>query len=254
MSTEASQIHARYQRRRTSGKGNPRTYLRPDRYLAHQEKERAFLQLFASWKNILLTDLRVLEIGCGTGANLLQLIRWGFDPKNLVGSELLSEHCEVSCARLPRDVQILHGDASELQLAAENFDIVLQSTVFTSILDDAFQEKLARRMWNWVAPGGGILWYDFTYNNPSNPDVRGVPRQRVRELFPLAHFVSKSVTLAPPIARWVTKVNPCLYSAFNCIPILRTHILCWLEKPDVQNMKAISRPVAQPGVCTNPTC
>ena len=30
-----------------------------------------------------------------------------------------------------------------------------------------------------LAPGGGVLWYDFTVNNPRNPDVRGVPMKRV---------------------------------------------------------------------------
>ena len=30
-------------------------------------------------------------------------------------------------------------------------------------------------MWAAVKPGGGVLWYDFTVDNPRNADVRGVP-------------------------------------------------------------------------------
>jgi hypothetical protein len=31
---------------------------------------------------------------------------------------------------------------------------------------------------------GGILWYDFIYNNPGNPDVRGVHHSPNQGAFP----------------------------------------------------------------------
>jgi hypothetical protein len=110
--------------------------------------------------------------------------------------------------------------------------VVLQSLVFSSILDDAFQAALARRMWQLVRPGGGVLWYDFVYDNPANPDVRGVPVRRVRELFPEAAIVIRRVTLAPPISRRVCRIHPAAYGVFNALPFLRTHVLCWLSKAD----------------------
>ena len=81
-----------------------------------------------------------------------------------------------------------------------------------------------------VKPGGGVLWYDFTFDNPRNPDVRGVPLSRVRTLFPHATLRVRRVTLAPPLARAVTRVHPALYGWFNALPWLRTHVLCWLAK------------------------
>src|SRR5690606_20407090 len=116
--------------------------------------------------------------------NLLDLIRLGFRPEDLVGNELREDRLAEARACLPASVVLLAGDASALDLEDRSFDIVLQSTVFTSVLDDAFQERLAARMWSLVRPGGGILWYDFTWDNPRNPDVRGVSRRRVRRLFP----------------------------------------------------------------------
>jgi hypothetical protein len=76
-----------------------------------------------------------------------------------------------------------------------------------------------------------VLWYDFTVNNPGNPDVRGVPVSRIRELFPHGHLSTRRLTLAPPIARCVCRVHPMLYSWFNTVPLLRTHVLAWIEKP-----------------------
>ena len=109
-------------------------------------------------------------------------------------------------------------------------DLVLQATVFSSLLDDAFQQQLAGAMWRWVRPGGGVLWYDFVYDNPRNPDVRGVPLARIQALFPQGRVQAERVTLAPPLARALCRIHPGLYPVFNTVPWLRTHVLAWVRK------------------------
>ena len=86
-------------------------------------------------------------------------------------------------------------------------------------------------MWRWLRPGGGVLWYDFTYDNPRNPDVRGIPVKRIQTFFPDGRIDVRRVTLAPPISRVVCKIHPSLYTLFNVTPLLRTHVLCWIQKP-----------------------
>ena len=76
-----------------------------------------------------------------------------------------------------------------------------------------------------------MLWYDFTVDNPRNADVRGVPLKRVRALFPHGQIHAQRITLAPPIARRVTALHPSLYTLFNAVPLLRTHVLAWIAKP-----------------------
>jgi ubiquinone/menaquinone biosynthesis C-methylase UbiE len=132
---------------------------------------------------------------------------------------------------LPPALALHAGDASQLDFRVGSQDIVFVSTVFSSLLDEAFQLRLADAMWRWVKPGGGVLWYDFTVNNPRNADVRGVPISRVRALFPQGRIQCRRVTLAPPIARAVTRVHPSLYTLLNILPTLRTHVLAWIAKP-----------------------
>ncbi len=219
--------YARRQSRVPSGRYDP---LIPAVYMAQQERERALIRLIRTAGLAPVAERRVLEIGCGRGSNLLELIGLGFVPENLVANELLEERAVLARRRLPQGVQVLPGDATELEFENDSFDVVYQSTVFTSLLDSAFQEKLARRMWQWVKPGGGILWYDFVFDNPKNLDVRGVPVRRIRELFPQADIRRWRVTLAPPISRRVTRLHPELYRVFNAFPFLRTHVLCWIGK------------------------
>ncbi|TMH32223.1 MAG: methyltransferase domain-containing protein [Betaproteobacteria bacterium] len=205
--------------------------LKPDVWQTVQERQRAMLRLFArlGWHD--LSTRRLTEVGCGGGGNLLELLRVGFSPEHLTGIELLPERYAQARHALPAATTIHAGDATRASIAPESQDVVLQATVFSSLLDDAFQQQLAAAMWRWVKPRGGVLWYDFTVDNPRNPDVRGVPLARVRELFPLGVLSHQRVTLAPPIARRVSRVHPSLYTVFNLLPALRTHVLCWIQKP-----------------------
>lgn len=228
-SDEPHAVTSRYARRSQS---NGRySFLRPEVYLGVQERQRAMLQMFSQHGATDLATLRLLEVGCGAGGNLLELLRIGFAPQHLSGIELLPDRIRQARNTLPLKLKLLEGDASQAAISAESQDILLVSTVFSSLLDDQFQQHLAATLWRWIKPGGAVLWYDFTFNNPENPDVRGVPLGRVKALFPQAKISARRITLAPPIARRVAHVHPMLYTLLNSLPWLRTHILCWIAKP-----------------------
>ncbi len=229
MSDEIQKIADRYQRRAEIPAGR---YSRLNAVvnLTLQERQRALIRLLAQNGLRSIEHLKVLEVGCGSGANLLELIELGSSPENLVGNELLEKRLMIARKRLPESVQLLLGDASKLDLQTESFDIVYQSTVFSSILDDDLQADLAKEMWRLVKPQGGILWYDFVFNNPTNPDVRGVPVHKIKTLFPTGKLKFEKVTLAPPIARRVVTFSPYLYGALNALPFLRSHVLCYIKK------------------------
>ena len=227
-SGEPAAIARRYARREAGSRYSP---LQPDVWLTLQERQRAMLRLFAAHGWTTLDDKRVVEVGCGSGGNLLELLRWGFAPRHLTGIELLPERAAAAREVLPASVTLIEGDASLLALPPAQADVVLASTVFSSLLDDAFQQQLADAMWRAVNPGGGVLWYDFTVDNPRNPDVRGVPVQRIAALFPQGPLHWQRLTLAPPLGRVAARVHPGLWTALNALPFLRTHVLAWVAKP-----------------------
>lgn len=229
--SEVEEVRLRYRRREHADVNENYSPLAPAALLGTQELERALVRWMRACGQQPLESKRVVEIWCGMGGNLLRLVQLGFDPANLAGNELLEQRANIARSRLPASVSVYPGDACALALPDESFDIVMQFTVFTSLLDPEFQQRLADKMWTLARPGGGILWYDFTYNNPANRDVRGVPVRRIRELFPHGRLRVWRVTLAPPISRRVTRIHPALYNLLNALPLLRTHVLCWIEKP-----------------------
>lgn len=232
--TEVDRIIERYERRAREGKElDAPLYspLAPDVYLSGQEKERAFIRWIKTGGLAPVNNKQLLEIGCGNGDDLLRMIRLGFSPENLTGNELLPDRLVLTRLRLPSAVRLVAGDAGAIEAGQGSFDIVYQSMAFSSILDDQFQQALADSMWALVKPGGGVLWYDFLYRNPRNPDVRAMPLRRVAQLFPEGNLRSWRLTLAPPLSRLVTRIHPSLYTIFNALPLLRTHVLCWIQKP-----------------------
>jgi SAM-dependent methyltransferase len=227
---EALAVRARYARR--AGSDLSRYSLaQPAALAALQERERATLALLRRRLGADFATRSVLEVGSGSGDNLLAFLRWGFAPERLAGIELLPDRHEGARQRLPTAVRLSCGDATTLPITPASVDMALQATVFSSLLDDAYQARLAQAMWAAVKPGGAVLWYDFTVGNPGNRDVRGVPVARVRELFPEARAEFERITLAPPLARAVCRLHPALYTVCNALPLLRTHVLGWLAKP-----------------------
>lgn len=229
--SEPGAVAQRYARRAAGDLYSP---LRPEVWQGLQERQRAMLRGFAARGCADLGSLHITEVGCGTGGNLLELLRLGAEPAHLTGLELLPERHAAARQVLPEATRLWLGDATQVPadvLMPASQDLVLQSTVFSSLLDDNFQQRLADTMWAWLKPGGAVLWYDFTVNNPRNPDVRGVPLRRVRQLFPQGRVEARRVTLAPPLARVVCRWHPAFYTLFNSLPLLRTHVLAWVHKP-----------------------
>ncbi len=170
-----------------------------------QSREREILRLLRAQGLSDLAALEILDMGCGAGQWLGDLIRWGADPEKLWGIDLGADRIDKARASLPPLRHLEVGDASKLSMDDASFDLVLQGTVFSSILDDAVQDRIAKEMWRVLKPGGRVLWFDFHMDNPRNRDVRGVKRGRIAELFPQGQVKLARTTLIPPLGRAVVQ-------------------------------------------------
>jgi SAM-dependent methyltransferase len=112
------------------------------------------------------------------------------------------------------------------------FDLIVVSTVFSSILDPLVKRVLADEIERVLAPNGVVIWYDLAFDNPANPNVRGIKRKEIAELFQSLDCELRRVTLAPPIARLIVPISAGLGAVMEKIPFLRSHLLGVLRKID----------------------
>ena len=199
-----------------------------------QERERHVLRLLDQYGLMPLAGKRILEVGCGTGKWLRDLVAWGADPENLFGVELLQASAARARRLCPQAVTIECGNAAELSFPSGSFDIVLQATVFTSVLDEDMKRAMAAEMLRVIRPAGVIVWYDFFLKSPRNPYVRPVTRADIQRLFPECMVDLRRISVAPPLARLLAPRAWGLCSILSRIPLLCTHYLGAIRSPAAQ--------------------
>jgi SAM-dependent methyltransferase len=196
--SEEARIQAAYERRKFAGKNY--SWFEPGHLFMVQELERYLLDALKRHGMVPLRSKQILEIGCGNGHWLREFIKWGASAENLFGVDLLADRIAQACRLSAPGIRFASGNAAQLDFADESFDIVLQATVFTSILDDAVKQRIAGEMLRVLTRNGLVLWYDFRVDNPRNPDVRGIGKREIQRLFPGCRVALKRITLAPPLS------------------------------------------------------
>lgn len=208
---------------------------------AYSPTNEAYLFAIQGRQRVMLRRLRgeglwplggkdILEVGCGAGGVLLELLTYGADPRRLHGTDLLEERAAAARERLPH-VPVACASGARLPYPDHSFDLVLQFTVFSSILDRAICYTVAKDMVRVVKPGGAILWYDF-WINPFNKQTKGVKPKEIREYFPGCKFTFERITLAPPLARRLVPLSWSGALLLEKAQLFNTHYLAMIRPSD----------------------
>ena len=227
---EETRIRAVYAQRDRSGKRALSALERPENFWrARREQVARTLLADAGYGD--LSSAEVLDVGCGAGDWLRTLCAWGADEGKLHGIDLLGDRIEAARAAAPV-IDFRIGSGWALPFERGSMDLVCANTVFSSIPDPDARDVLAGEIGRVMKPDGWALIYDFRVSHPRNPDTVGIGRSEVRRLFPSLGARTRSLTLAPPIARPLTRVSVGLARLVEAgAPFLRTHAVHLLGIP-----------------------
>lgn len=180
-----------------------------------------------------LSNRRILDLGCLNG-NWLDLCcrRWGADGTLCVGVDLRPGPFEAWRSGNPQSpITLTPCPAHQLTFEGGRFDVIHQSMMFSSIVDNDLRQQTASETWRVLKNGGHFLWYDF-WINPLNRKTVGMRRSRVRKLFPTARVIfTRRITLAPPLARIISHFADSIVPWIESFRLLNSHYLMVLQKP-----------------------
>jgi ubiquinone/menaquinone biosynthesis C-methylase UbiE len=193
-----------------------------------QQRQRETLRILTHKGFFPLNGKPIFEIGSGRGLVLLEHLSYGAQPSGLHGVDLLLDRLCEARSFLPHSI-FINADGQSLPFQKSKFDLVLQFTAFSSVLDDQVKTNIASEMLRVMKPDGMILWYDF-WLNPTNKQTKGIRKPEIRRLFPDCSYEFNKITLAPPIARRLVPISWILCMMLEKLKIFNTHYLCVIRK------------------------
>jgi SAM-dependent methyltransferase len=226
---ELERIRAEYERREREIPSDFYALHHPANLLLRQSEEEAVLEGLHAAGAAPLTGRRLLDVGCGAGDWFGLFERFGARPTDLAGIELGERRAAEARRRFPES-DIRRGDAAKLPWPDASFDVVFQSTLMTSVLDEEVRRRIAGEMLRVLAPRGAVVWLDFRYNNPRNPSVRGIGRGELGRLFPDCNLWLRRIVLAPPLARRIAPWSIRLARLLEMTTLFNTHYLAVIRR------------------------
>ncbi|NLF97974.1 MAG: class I SAM-dependent methyltransferase [Candidatus Riflebacteria bacterium] len=100
--------------------------------------------------------IRVLDLGCGTGANTWFLCREGFDTVAFDGSFVATQKAVAFCSELAVPGVFLQADAGMLPFADSVFDVVADIGAISANNSRGISQIL-REIWRVLKPGGRVF-------------------------------------------------------------------------------------------------
>jgi ubiquinone/menaquinone biosynthesis C-methylase UbiE len=159
-------------------------------------------------------DARVLDVGCGTGASLLQFMRLGFDASNLVGIDTSDERIAEASELLP-GVAFRKESADALPFADGEFDLVFESTMLGTLESATLLENIAREMLRVTKPGGYVMLADWRYSREGSGVKTAISAGWIAKLFSVGTatrvVARERGALVPPLGRRLSRITPSLY-------------------------------------------
>jgi ubiquinone/menaquinone biosynthesis C-methylase UbiE len=142
----------------------------------------------------------------------------------------MAYRAENARAQYPNFNSVLNN-AEHLPFAENQFELVTQFTVFSSILEPEMRAHVAAEMCRVLQRNGLILWYDMKTHYPPASSIQGIGKKHLADLFP--DMIPLEIRplhhrLAPITARRL----PWVADLLEYLPFTgRTHLLMLLRKP-----------------------
>lgn len=157
---------------------------------------------------------KVLDVGCGGGGNLFQLVRCGYSPANITGMDIQQDRVDEAL-RLYPSMTFIKRDAVEMGIADAVFDLVCEFTMFATLPDEEVSSRIAAEMVRVCKPGAYLLMLDWRTPKPGDAAYKALTKTRLKRFFNVGSETEivgvYPGALVPPVGRFLSEYMPSLY-------------------------------------------
>tara|TARA_Y100000746_G_C15393351_1_gene403221 strand:+ start:175 stop:897 length:723 start_codon:yes stop_codon:yes gene_type:complete len=151
---------------------------------------------------------KIIDIGCGSCSDLINLVSFGFKQKNLYGVDINKSDIDFGGRNYPL-LNLFNQDATQLNFESDYFDLTMESTMFVQITNLKISRGIANEMMRITKKKGYILLIDWKYGKLNDKKFLACDKRRVLEIFKVGEKTSLiSIVpgmLVPPIGRFFSK-------------------------------------------------
>lgn len=166
-----------------------------DRELWHRVRLLIAIKWALQQIPIPISELKILDVGCGVGRSTRALLEFGVNPKNILGIDLRPSaigYAKSINPAIPFQVVESFGDWPRVG----TYHLCMQCTVFSSIKGNEGRLLLSQKMEEMVVDSGFIFWWDRILAN----DFAGADKLDPLLMFRKSVLLNKSfVSLKPSI-------------------------------------------------------
>ena len=124
----------------------------------------------------------VLDVGCGTGENLLYLAARGHEAWGIDFVPVAIERAKAKAAQRGIDAHFLVANALELHKLGRQFDTVIDCGLFHTFADEE-RPVFVRGLAEVLRPGGLLHLLCFSDEEPGTEGPRRISQQEIRDAF-----------------------------------------------------------------------
>lgn len=152
------------------------------RYVIHSRENAVVKLLLLSLFNFDHVSYKsVLDIGCGDGFTLRELLRLGIRPSNCYGIDASEDRIKDAKEYSAPSMQFVVGDAKKLPYKDKTFDIVTLFTLLSSVISKEERKQIISEAKRVLAPNGIIIVYEQNETINSERE-KGVSKKELTEL------------------------------------------------------------------------
>lgn len=141
-----------------------------------------------------LEHVQVLDVACGDGQWLRNVMDRGGSPDRLIGTDIYEPIIEKARQLSDKRIQFLYASPDELPFAHRQFDIIFVFGLFMHVLDEHLRNKIARELLQRLNDNGIVICINRLNGSEDQLEpylaytTRGLGLEEVTDIFPGCHI------------------------------------------------------------------